>query len=446
MSHAPAMGTRFRGAFNHVDPSGSPGATGTDMKIPGGFQSVLQCLRIRDYRLYVTGNVTHGLAIWVLRTSIGWLAWELTKSTAWLGAMAMAETAPSLILAPFAGTVVDRINYFRMMQISQAVAMLLALVLAVLTLSGLITIWILFVLILFRGCLMAFNRPSRMALIHYLVGRDLLAPALAIGSIIHNGTRFIGPALGGLIIVVAGNGWGFASASALLLVYTVILVVMRVTVEPQKRERRSMMAETVEGLAYVVAHPGIRLQLALLLVMGLAAKPVTDLLPGFAGQVFSMGADGLALLLSANGIGATCGAVWLASRPSGIEGMSRLSILSVLFLAANLMLFVATDIFWLALLFSALLGGGFIILTVTSQTLIQSAVDPAFRGRVISVHGLVVMGVPALGALLLGGLAEHFGLRIPVFAGGVVCLAMWAATWHRRAALKASLETAPAAE
>ena len=413
------------------------------MKIPGGFQSVLKCLGIRDYRLYVTGNVTHGLAIWILRTSIGWLAWELTESTAWLGAMAMAETAPSLILAPFAGTVVDRINYFRLMQISQGLAMLLALILAVLTLSGSITIWALFFLVLFRGCLMAFNRPSRMALIHYLVGRDLLAPALAIGSIIHNGTRFIGPALGGLIIVSVGNGWGFAAASALLMVYTVILVVMRVSIEPEKRERRSMMAETKEGITYAMTHPGIRLQLALLVLMGMAAKPVTDLLPGFAGQVFSMGADGLAMLLSANGIGATCGAVWLASRPSGIEGMSRISILSVLFLSANLMLFVATDIFWMGLVFSALLGGGFIILTVTSQTLIQSAVDPAFRGRVISVHGLVVMGVPALGALLLGGLAEHFGLRIPVFAGGILCLVMWAATWHRREALKASLETAP---
>jgi MFS family permease len=107
------------------------------------------------------------------------------------------------------------------------------------------------------------------------------------------------------------------------------------------------------------------------------------------------------------------------------------------------MLFAATDIFWLALLFSALLGAGFIILNVTSQTLIQSAVDPTFRGRVISVHGLVMLGVPALGALLLGGVAEHFGLRIPVFAGGAICVGVWCMTWRKRAALKISLETAP---
>lgn len=414
------------------------------MKIPGGFQTVRQCLRIRDYRFYVIGNISHGIAIWILRTSIGWLAWELTESTAWLGGMAIAETAPSLVLGLFAGTLIDRINYFKLMQLTQGIAMVLAATLAVLTLTGFIHIWILFPLIVFRGCMMAFNRPSRMALIHHLVGQDLLAPALAIGSIIHNSTRFIGPALGGLIIVGAGTGWGFAGASALLFVYTAILVAMKIEIEPEKRERRHMVAETLEGLRYITTHDGIRLQLSLLVAFGLLAKPVTDLLPGFAGQVFSMGADGLAMLLSVHGIGATCGAVWLASRPSGIEGMTGISVLSILFFSLCLMLFVATDIIWVALIFSGLLGAGFIVFTVTSQTLIQSAVDPGLRGRVISVHGLVVMGVPALGALMLGAIAEQFGLRLPLFVGGVICFVIWGLTWQRRTALKASLETAPA--
>jgi MFS family permease len=410
------------------------------MKVPGGFHAVGQCLKIRDYRLYLVGNVSHGLAIWILRVSIGWLAWTLTESTAWLGAMAMAETAPSLILALIVGTIVDRINYIQMMRITQAAATCLAITLAVLTLSGVITIWLLFSLVVFRGCLMALNRPSRMALIHHLVGRDLLPSALAIGSIIHNGARFIGPAVGGLIIVNAGNGWGFATAAVLLSVYAAVLVVMAVNIEPEKRERRSIAAETVEGLAYIRDHSGIRTQLGILLVVGLAAKPVTDLLPGFAGQVFAMDADGLALLLSAHGIGATAAAVWLASRPSGIDGMTRLALLSLMFLAVNLMLFVATDVFWIALVFSALLGFGFIILSVTSQTLIQSAVAPGFRGRVISVHGLVVMGVPALGALLLGSVAEHLGLRMPIFVGGIICLAAGWLIWQRRVPLKAALE------
>ena len=103
----------------------------------------------------------------------------------------------------------------------------------------------------------------------------------------------------------------------------------------------------------------------------------------------------------------------------------------------------STDVFWLALLFSGLMGFVFIVLNVSNQTLIQSAVDPAFRGRVISIYGMVLQGMPALGALAMGTIAEHIGLRIPVFMGGVICMAAWYWAWRRRAALKSSLETEP---
>jgi MFS family permease len=413
------------------------------MKIPGGFEALRRCLQLREYRLYAIGNVAHGMGVWVLRMSMGWLAWELTKSTAWLGGIAMAEMAPTLMLSLIAGTIVDRINYFKMMRLTQALGMLFAATLAVLTLAELMHIWLLFFLTIFRGCLMAFNRPSRMTLVHHLVGRDLLAPAIAIGSIIHNGTRFIGPALGGLIIITAGIGWAFAASAGLFLIYALLLAVMRVTIELQKREERSMLAETMEGLTYIMGHGGIRLQLTLLIVIGMLAKPITDLLPGFADQVFSWGAEGLALLLSIHGIGATFGAIWLASRGSGLEGMTRISIFSVLFLSLALIAFVATDIFWLGLLIAGLLGFGFIVLNVSNQTLIQSAVDTRLRGRVISVYGLVLQGVPALGALLMGGIAEHTGLRLPVFIGGLICMGTWFLAWQRRATLKRSLETEP---
>jgi MFS family permease len=410
------------------------------MKIPGGFGALRRCFQLREYRLYAIGNIAHGMGVWILRMSMGWLAWELTKSTAWLGGIAMAEMAPTLILGLIAGTIVDRVDYFKMMRITQALGMVFAATLSVLTLAELMHIWLLFFLTIFRGCLMAFNRPSRMTLVHNLVGRDLLASAIAIGSIIHNGTRFIGPALGGLIIVTAGIGWAFAASAGLFLIYALLLAVMRVSIELQKREGRSMLAETMEGLTYIMGHGGIRLQLMLLVVVGMLAKPVTDLLPGFAGEVFSWGAEGLAMLLSVHGIGATLGAVWLAARGSGLKGMTQISIFSVLFLSLVLVGFVATDIFWLGLLFAGLLGFGFIVLNVSNQTLIQSAVDPRLRGRVISVYGLVLQGVPALGALLIGGIADHIGLRIPIFIGGVICLGAWFLAWQRRATLERSLE------
>lgn len=413
------------------------------MKIPGGFESLRRVFQIRNYRLYIAGNISHGLGVWVLRVSMGWLTWELTKSTAWLGGIAMAETAPTLILALIAGTVVDRINYFMLMRVMQGMSVLFAATLAALTLAGWMNIWLLFFLTIFRGCLLAFNRPSRMALIYPLVGRDLIASALAVGSIVFNGARFIGPAIGGLVIVAWGIGWTLMTAAGLFSVYTFALSAMRVSTEPEERERRSMLAETLEGLTYIVKHPGIRLQLALLIVVGMVARPVTDLLPGFAGQVFGLGAEGLAMLLSFHGAGAMIAALWLASRASGLVGMTSISIFSVLFLSLVLMAFVATPVFWLALFFSGLLGFAFIVLNVSNQTLIQSAVDPGLRGRVISVYGLVLQGVPALGALTIGGVAERVGLRLPVFVGGVICAGAWFCAWRRRTALKSSLETVP---
>ena len=414
------------------------------MKIPGGFDSLRDCFAIRDFRLYFIGNIAHGLGVWVLRVTMGWLAWDLTQSTAWLGGIALAETAPTMALALIAGTVVDRIDYFKLLRACQAFSTVFAATLAVLTLTGLISIWLMFFLTLFRGAMLAFNRPSRMALVYPLVGRDLMPSALAISSIIFNGARFVGPAIGGFIIVAAGTGWGFAAASGLLCIYTIVLSLMRISIEPKKRESPSMLSETKEGLAYIVGHGGIRMQLMLLVVVGLFAKPVTDLLPGFAGQVFASGADGLAMLLSAHGMGATIGAIWMAARPSGIAGMTRITIASLLFLAGVLMLFVATDIFWLGMLFSGLLGLGFIALSVANQTLIQSAVDPALRGRVISVYGLILQGIPSLGALMLGGIAEHVGLRAPVFIGGLICLGAWFVAWRRRETLAQSMEAEPA--
>lgn len=413
------------------------------MKIPGGFTALRECLRNKNFRLYVIGNIAHGMGIWVLRISIGWLTWELSKSPAWLGAMAMAETAPTLVFGLVAGTIVDRINYIRLMQVTQGLSGLLATTLAALVFLGWMDIWLLFGLTLCRGFLMSLNRPSRMAFIHHLVGRDLIAPALAIGSIIHNGTRFIGPGLGGFVIVAAGIGWGFATTAFLLVLYTVILVVMNIDFEREAREKRSVVAETTEGLAYILRHPGIRVQLLMLVIMGVLAKPVTDMLPGYAGQVFAMGADGLAMMVSAHGIGATLGGIWLASRVKGVEGMTRVSLFSLLFSGLLVMLFTLSEMFPLAVFAVTLMGFAFIILTVTNQTLIQSAVAPSFRGRVIAVHGIVSLGVPSLGALLLGVTAEQFGLRYPALIGGALCVLVWLLIWREEKTVTQSLETAP---
>lgn len=413
------------------------------MKIPVGMSALRRTFSIRNYRLFVIGNMTSNLGLWVQRVGIGWLTWELTNSTGWLGGMAMAESAPTIIFGLIAGTIVDRVDYFKMLRITQACSLIYSVTLAALTFAGLMNIWLLLALTVMRGSIVAFNRPSRMTVVYTMVGRDLLPSALAMNSTIFNSSRFIGPAIGGVIIVAGGAAWTFATGAALFFVFTLCLREMNITSVISERHQRSMIVETVEGLRYIVAHAGIRKQLTLLIGTSLFAKPVTDLLPGFAAQVFDRGPHGLALLLSAHGLGATLAGIWLAGRDKGIHGMTAVTIRNVLFMAIGLLIFTSTDIFWISCPIAAWLGFTFITQGVTNQTLIQSAVDPELRGRVVSTYGLIAQGVPSIGSFIMGGLAEHFGLRWPVAAGAAICLLIWARAWKERKIMAAALEVDP---
>jgi MFS family permease len=413
------------------------------MKIPGGLVALQRTFSIRNYRLFVIGNMTSNLGLWVQRVAIGWLTWELTESTAWLGGIAFAEAAPTIVLGLIAGTVVDRVDYFKLLRITQACSLLYSVLMAAFTFAGLMNIWLLLVLTIVRGSIVAFNRPSRMTVVYTLVGRDLLPSALAMNSMIFNTSRFIGPAIGGIILVAGGAAWTFATGAAMFFVFTLALRQMDLPSMVPERVQRSMVAETVEGLRYIMAHEGIRKQLTILIMTSLLAKPVTDLLPGFAAQVFDRGPHGLSLLLSAHGLGATAGGIWLAGRDKGLVGMTAVTIRNILFMSIGLLIFASTNIFWIACPVVAWIGFTFIVQGVTNQTLIQSAVAPELRGRVVSTYGLIAQGVPSIGAMVMGGLAEHLGLRWPVAGGAVLCLILWYLAWQKRKPLAAALEADP---
>ena len=170
-------------------------------------------------------------------------------------------------------------------------------------------------------------------------------------------------------------------------------------------------------------------------------RSLTDLLPGFAADVFGRGSAGLAMLLSFHGGGAMLGAMWISAR-GGLRGLTNISLVNILLMALALVLFVATDHFWFACPMVGLIGFAFIVQSVTNQTLIQSAVESAFRGRVMSIYGMVNQGVPAIGAMAIGGAAEHFGLRVPVLAGALGAAALFFWAWRARKPMAASLEDA----
>jgi MFS family permease len=415
------------------------------MKLPANFGSFRRLFALRNYRFYVAGIAASNVGVWVQRVAIGWLTWELTQSTAWLGGIAIAEAAPMMVLGLIAGTVVDRMDNLRLLRITQAMALLYSAALAALTLSGLITIWLLLAISILRGATMAFQRPSRMSLVFTLVGRELLPTGLAINSMVFNGSRFVGPALGGAIIVAAGIGWAFAAAWGLFFVFTLTLRRLSMPATPHRARNGSFAAETLDGMRYIATHPGIRMQMVVLFATALLARPLIDLFPGFAAQVFLGGPETLASLMSALGLGAVAGGLFLAGRRGGTIGMTAVTLGAMAAASLALLAFAATDALWLALPLAALLGMALIVLGIGNQTLIQSAVEPALRGRVISLYGTAARATPSVGALIIGGLAETVGLRLPVAAGALLCLAVWAWAWRRRRDYAENLETAPEA-
>ncbi len=419
------------------------------IKIPAAFANRLEpidsALSHRDFRLFSIGNVASHIGTWIQRVAVGWLTWEMTRSGWWLGVVAFADLFPTVILAPVTGAVADRVQKLAATKIVQSVNLLQSGLLAAITLSGAMTIEILLLLVVFGGISLSFGQPIRLAIVPNLVPREDLTAAIGINSMIFNGARFIGPMLAGVIIVQLGIGYAFVANAASFALFIAVLTLIRFErgeTPPTRRSIRNIPREIAEGYGYAARHPGIGPILIILTLLALLARPYMELLPGFADAVFGRGADGLAWLTSMTGLGALLGAAWLAQR-GAIVGLTETTVAAIAVLSCALIGFAATDIFWVAAPCLVVAGFAMIVVGVGEQTLMQNAVEPALRGRVMSLYGMIGRGAPALGALVMGGLSSYVGLQGPVLGGAVICLGVW--LWARRMipVIKPTLETPP---
>ena len=406
-----------------------------------GFGGVARAFQHRNFRIYITGNAISLVGTWMQRIAVGWLTWELTQSGFWLGLVSCADLLPAVFFGPFGGVLADRFNRRRIMMITQMIALVQATVLFTLTVAGLINVELLALLVLVNGVVIGFNQPARLALMPSLVPREDLSTAIAINSVAFNLARFLGPAVAGLLIVTIGVAGAFAANALSFLAFVIALSRLRLTAEAETGAgggRASVLEQLGEGIAYTVRHPGIGPMLLLLAMVSLGVRPFVELMPGFAAQVFGRGAEGLAMLSSTVGIGAVITGVWLARRGGG--GLTRLVLLNALFVSLAIIAFTASDNFWLGLLAVGVAGMAMVATGVSMQTLMQMSVDGAMRGRVLSLYGIIFIGGPAAGALIMGALSEAFGLRLPLAAGATLAVAVWLWTWRKRKAIAAALE------
>jgi predicted MFS family arabinose efflux permease len=316
-----------------------------------------------------------------------------------------------------------------------------AAVLAVLVYAGVIDIVTLFALTLVLGAANAVNQPARLALIPALVDRANLPTAVAINSLVFNSARFIGPAIAGIVIGHGSVGLAFAVNSATYLAFLAALARLDVArAEPVERPQgRELVADTLAGYLYALRHPGIGRMISLFAVTSFSLRGFIELFPAFADAVFDRGPNGLAWLTATVGIGAVAGGLWMVRRP-GIQGLTALIIGHTFLIAVSVLGFTATQNYWVALACVFVCGFSLVTTGISAQTLIQSAVDPAMRGRVLGFYGMLFRGGPAANALFMGWLSAQLGLRLAVASGAVVCLLYWLWARVRQDVMERALE------
>lgn len=387
-----------------------------------GLPLVLRAFRHRNYQLFFGGQLISLIGTWMQSVAQSWLVYRLTGSAVLLGFVGFSGQIPVFLLAPVGGSVADRYNRRRIIVATQTAAMLLAFILAALTLSGRVQVWHVFALAALLGVVNAFDLPTRQAFVMDMVGREDLVNAIALNSSMFNGARMIGPAVAGLLVDTIGEGWCFFANGVSYLAVIAGLLLMSMTVRMPVPLPGSALASIIEGFRYVRRTGPIRALLLLLGLVSLVGMPYTVLMPIFADQILHGGPRGLGVLMSAIGFGALAGALTLAMK-KGIHGLGHWVALSATGFGMSLVLFSLSRSFWLSAALLLPVGFSIMVEMASSNTLIQSLVPDSLRGRVMAVYSMTFMGMAPFGSLLAGALAHRFGAPATVALGGVVCMA-----------------------
>jgi MFS family permease len=381
----------------------------------------LRAFRHRNYRLFFGGQLISLTGTWMQSVAESWLVFRLTGSSALLGLSSFATQIPVFLFATIGGTVADRHNRHRIIVATQTVSMILPFILAVLTLTGAVRVWHVFVLASCLGVVNAFDIPARQAFLVEMVGRDDLMNAIALNSSMVNGARVVGPAVAGLIVAAVGEGWCFLINSVSYVAVIAGLLLMHVPPRRRAEARPPSIHETVAGYRFVARTAPVRALLVLLGTVSFAGMPYAVLMPVFAQSILHGGPRTLGLLMGASGSGALAGALALAAR-RGVRGLGRWVAVSSGSFGLALILFSTSRTFWLSALLLVPVGGSMMVQMASSNTLIQAMVPDALRGRVMAVYSMMFMGMAPFGALAAGWMAERIGAPHTVALGGVVCL------------------------
>jgi MFS family permease len=365
-------------------------------------------LHYRNFTLLWAGLIVSNMGTWMQNVANGWLVLQLTNSPLWLGMLGLSFAVPMIILPPFAGAVVDRVNRIRLLFITQSMQIIIALTLAALTWLGRIEVWHILLASAFGAALLAFDNPARQALVPALVNpRDLLN-ALSLNSATYTGAALIGPALAGIMLEPLGAGTLFFLNGISFLAVIFALASMR-DVRTHSGGQHGTLSDTFwKGISYAWNDRMVLALLALSSVGAIFGRSYQSLLPAFSRDIWKAGPQGYGLLLAASGGGAVLGAFGLASIKQ-MKNQGAVMLVSGMLFSLTLIAFSLSPFFVLGMGLLVIAGITSTVFITVISTFIQLSVPNEMRGRVMSLYTVTLIGLPSLGALGSGALAEWLG-------------------------------------
>jgi MFS family permease len=381
-------------------------------------RATVRSLRHRNFQLFFSGQLISLIGTWMQTIAQAWLVYRITGSSLLLGVVGFAGQIPIFLLSPLGGLAADRWNRHKIVIGTQIASMILAFILAALTLLHVVKTWEIIALAAGLGAVNAFDIPGRQSFLIEMVAREDLMNAIALNSSMFNGARVIGPAIAGILVARIGEGWCFFANGASYIAVIVGLMLMKLAPHHPVPAGTSPFEHIAEGFRYIQRTAPILALITLIGIVSLVAVPYSVLMPIFADKILHRGAHGLGILMGAAGVGALIGALTLASRPA-VKGLGRVVGYAAMSFGVSLVLFAFSKMFWLSVVLLVPVGFGVMLQMSGSNTLIQAMVPDELRGRAMAMYTMMFMGMAPIGSLLAGLFADWIGAPWTVGIGGV---------------------------
>jgi len=387
-----------------------------------GLKNIVRSLRYRNYRLFFYGQSISLIGTWIQRITVPWLVYRLTGSVFLLGLVGFAGQIPTFIMSPFAGVLIDRWNRHKILVITQILALIQALILAVLFYEKSISVWHIAILSVVLGIINAFDMPARQSFVVDMIEKkEDLGNAIALNSSMVNSARLIGPSIAGVLISLTGEGMCFLLNAVSYIFVIGFLLLMKLNPRKIEVQDTNAFQKFKEGFSYTFGFIPIRYIILLLALVSLMGMPYTVLMPVFAKTILHGGSHTFGFLMGATGIGALIGAVYMASRRSA-AGLEKFIPWFAAIFGLGLILFSLSTNFILSMFLLLFTGFGMLMQMTASNTILQTIVDDDKRGRVMSFYTMAFMGTAPFGSLLAGALASKVGAPNTLLIGGVACI------------------------